>query len=146
MGISQAEKEKILDKIHRVVYEKSPKEVRDYIDNKYKDKIFFETRVVGVTYAEGAQEVLKGIKESGHIDVDILLERERDNPYDINAIAVYAKRNDVKVRIGYINRELASILSKLMDMDIGIKVRDYQIIGGYKRGMSYGVILRYRFI
>lgn len=66
-----------------------------------------ETRVVGVTY-ENRQDVIASMEENE----DILLVREPENPFDLNAISV-TRRNGRQ--IGYIPRELAACLAERFD-------------------------------
>ena len=66
-----------------------------------------ETRVVGVTY-ENRQDVIASMEENEQV----LLVREPENPFDLNAISV-TRRNGQQ--IGYIPRELAASLADSFD-------------------------------
>ncbi len=98
------------------------------------------TRVVGVTY-EGRQNIIKDINEM----VDYLVaQREPDNPYDENAIAIYViKYNGQKKSIGYINRGLAEQLSPRIDAGEELIIHDYFLTGAATQGMNMGVIFEY---
>lgn len=76
-----------------------------------------ETSVAGVTF-EGRQEVIKDL----HIEESILLMRERNNPYDINAIKVISENGS---HIGYINRKLAKKIAPIMEYNLETK----QLVG-----------------
>lgn len=72
--------------------------------------------VVGVTF-EGRQQVLsdffKGYRHGGKYDVR--LEREPDNPYDGNAIAVRLDVGGADYRhVGYISRQDNALLGKAL--------------------------------
>ena len=98
------------------------------------------TKVVGVTY-ENRQEVIKDINEM----VDTLVaEREPENPFDPNAIAIYVlKHNGQKKSIGYINRGLAQNLSPRIDAGEELIIYDYFLTGSNQSGMNMGVIFEY---
>ena len=95
-----------------------------------------DLKVVGVTFSndDGSKrsEIIREIidkidagMDSG--DVEIKLERESDNKFDINAIKVMA---DGK-QIGYIGKEYAAIMAPLMDeyQEIDAKIKG---VGTYK--------------
>ena len=66
----------------------------------------FYTKVVGVTF-EGRQEYVKQCREGQALD----LVRDKFNPYDQNAIAVYAGNHQV----GFISKEIAAKMATQMD-------------------------------
>jgi hypothetical protein len=69
----------------------------------------------------------------------LFLNREPDNPYDRNAIAVVT--SDFDKKIGYINSDLASSLAPLMDRGAFIDCYVAEITGGGP-GQSYGVNIK----
>ncbi len=135
-------KEEILEGIYKHVYNKSPDYIRDYLNKK--KKFVFETKVVGVTFAKDAQKILSFLsKVRDRDDYIIELKREPENTYDSNAIGVWVKKlsKGNTVRIGYINRHLAKILAKLLDMGIGVRVTRYSLVGG--GDLNYGIDINY---
>lgn len=93
------------------------------------------TKVVGVTKenenGDNIQEILEEMSLEWEDYKKILsFSREPDNPYDENAIAVYAGYFDGFPHIGYINADLASRLSP--QIDSGCELRGYitEITGG----------------
>ncbi|MGL5417342.1 MAG: HIRAN domain-containing protein [Clostridium sp.] len=101
--------------------------------NVEKQKVYFEnelyTKVVGVTF-EGRQRLVPKCRSGSKLR----LVREKNNPYDENAIAVY---NGLE-QIGYIRRELAMELAKKIDSGTICNAYVSEVTGGYN-GKSYGV-------
>ncbi len=91
------------------------------------------TKVAGVTHknedGENIQSILKTLNDS----CNLILERDPKNPYDPNAIKVYADGE----HIGYINRDLARDLAKSMDSGRTVEASIDEITGG-KDGLYYG--------
>ena len=100
----------------------------------------FFSKVVGVTKenddGSNRQEI---IQEELKNDDMLFLNREPDNPYDRNAIAVIT--SDFDKKIGYINSDLASSLAPLMDRGAFIDCYVAEITGGGP-GQSYGVNIK----
>lgn len=104
----------------------------------------FETKVVGVTYAENGQAILQYMDEKADkAKVRVVLKREPSNSYDPNAIQVFIVYNNREARIGYINKKLAEVLAKVMDMGIKLPVDRFTIMGG--SGYNYGITIVYYF-
>lgn len=84
-----------------------------------------DTLVVGVTFENddggSRQEIIEMLSEGD----ELVLEREFDNGYDENAIAVF---DEFYAQIGYINKELASELAPLMDAGQRVKGSVSEII------------------
>lgn len=70
----------------------------------------FVTRLAGVSY-EGRQQYVEKITA----DTPLLLKREPQNPYDANAIAVYACFDHEEQKIGYIPKVMAQAIAERMD-------------------------------
>jgi hypothetical protein len=84
-----------------------------------------DTRVAGVGY-EGRQAYVEKMSR----ETLLSLVREPDNEHDLNAIAVYADLKDEdNVKIGYVPRDLAEQLAKLLDQgnQMLVKVRSIEI-------------------
>ncbi len=82
----------------------------------------FHTKLAGVTF-EGRQEVLAAVGEG----TPLRLERQRDNPYDANAIAVFTPDG---VQAGFLNRRLAAVLAPAMDAGAEYDVEASGATGG----------------
>lgn len=100
----------------------------------------FHSKVAGVTKnnedGSSRQEIIRNELKAGDM---LLLDREPNNRYDYNAIAVVTAAYEEK--IGYINSELASRLAPLMDRGHFIDCYVADITGGAP-GESYGVNIR----
>lgn len=100
----------------------------------------FFSKVVGVTRenddGSNRQEIIQEELKNGDM---LFLNREPDNPYDRNAIAVVT--SDFEKKIGYINSDLASRLAPLMDRGSFIDCYIAEITGGGP-GQSYGVNIK----
>ena len=88
----------------------------------------FFTKIVGVTF-EGRQDVLRSLREGD----DLMLERQPENPYDANAIAVRYGQ----LQLGFIRREIARELAPHIDGGRSYRVSITGITGG--SGKSIGV-------
>jgi len=79
-----------------------------------------KTRLAGVTFGMRQHYIIDFVR----FQSDIGLQREYDNPYDENAIRVTLnfKRGGFVI-IGYIPRQLAGDLAKLMDSGIELKAK-----------------------
>ena len=66
-----------------------------------------------------------------HLEKDLVLrmQRQPDNKYDENAIAIYYE----KIRIGYVPRELNLIISRLMDAGKAFfcRIEDVELVDDY---------------
>ena len=92
---------------------------KEEFEGKVKDDLFEEPveikfRVVGVTF-EGRQAVLKELDNVG--GAEIVLQADLENEYDENAVAVYAKLGGGLKQAGYVPREGAPIVKKLLAHD-----------------------------
>ena len=85
-------------------------------------KLSMTVRVTGTTF-ENRQERLQFLKRFPVEDLSVTLEREPNNQYDKNAIQVIVHIKPIakKTVIGYIAKELARELSKVMDTGVQLK-------------------------
>lgn len=94
------------------------------------------TKIVGVTKLNDKgidiQTILPTITE----DSDLILAREKDNPYDENAIKVIADYT----HIGYIKAELAESVAPIMDSGKPVHVELLEVTGGGDK--KYGCNIR----
>ena len=105
-------------------------------------KLSITVRVTGTTF-ENRQERLQFLKRFPLDDLSVTLERELHNPYDRNAIqvVVHIKPIAKKTVIGYIPKELARELSKVIDIGVQLKASLMQIIGGYSYKETLGALV-----
>jgi single-stranded-DNA-specific exonuclease len=96
------------------------------------DKEEFFTKVAGVTFTD-RQKIIRGIQAGDAV----YLQRELDNPFDSNAIAVYYQDSS----IGYLQKRLAKYLATAMDHGTKYEAYVTQVTGGEKEKDILGVNL-----
>ncbi len=76
-------------------------------------------------------------KDVRNFQVECLLLREDNNPFDKNAVSVHVKKGDVFKQVGYLSREEAKLFRKLLKR----KQADAVLTDGYITGHEglYGV-------
>lgn len=100
--------------------------------------IKMHTKVVGVTKVnEDGRRRQEIISEDLYEGMDLVLEREPDNPYDPNAVAVLT--SSYGDQVGYLNKDLAAELAPLMDDGQLVTATVADITGGELDGKTYGV-------
>ena len=99
-------------------------------------------RAAGTTF-ENRQERLAFLKQFRLDDLSVTLEREPDNKHDGNSIRIIVHIKSISRRtvIGYIPKETARVLAKLIDIGIQVKASLMQIIGGYSYKESLGALV-----
>lgn len=99
-------------------------------------------KAVGTTF-ENRQERLQFLKQFRLEDLTITLEREKDNKHDCNAIKIIVHIKSISRRtvIGYIPKETARVLAKVIDMGIQVKAVLRKIIGGCGWKESLGALV-----
>ena len=104
-----------------------------------------KVRVVGTTF-ENRQERLQLLKQFHQNDLTVTLEREPDNEFNNNAIQIIVHIKPISCRtvIGYLPKELARELSKVIDIGIQVKASLIQIIGGYSYKEMLGALIDIR--
>ena len=104
-----------------------------------------KVRVVGTTF-ENRQERLQFLKQFHLNDLTVTLKREPDNEFDSNAIQIIVHIKPISCRtvIGYLPKELARELSKVIDIGIQVKASLIQIIGGYSYKEMLGALIDIR--
>ncbi len=90
----------------------------------------FHTKLAGVTF-EGRQDVLARLAPGTPLRV----ERQPENPYDSNAIALHEPHGD---QVGFFNRRLAGALAPVIDAGVEYDVEVADLTGG-DEGRSRGV-------
>ena len=104
-----------------------------------------KVRAAGTTF-ENRQERLQFLKQFHLNDLAVTLEREPDNEFDSNAIQIIVHIKPISRRtvIGYVPKELAKELSKVIDMGIPVKASLIQIIGGNRYKEAFGALIDIR--
>ena len=104
-----------------------------------------KVRVAGTTF-ENRQERLQLLRQFHQNDLTVTLEREPDNEFDNNAIQIIVHIKPISCRtvIGYLPKELARELSKVIDIGIQVKASLIQIIGGYSYKEMLGALIDIR--
>lgn len=105
-------------------------------------KFSMTIRAAGTTFGN-RQECLNFLKQFRQNDLSVTLEREPDNEYDNNAIQIVVHILSLSKRtvIGYVPKELARELVKVLDMGIQVKASLMQIIGGYSYKETLGALI-----
>ncbi|HUA10028.1 MAG TPA: helicase-related protein [Candidatus Acidoferrales bacterium] len=84
----------------------------------------FHTKLVGVSF-EGRQDTIAGLR----VGSELTLERQPENPYDPNAIAVRFG----ELPLGFVRKEIAKHLAPLMDAGARYRSRVESLTGGGDR-------------
>lgn len=138
----ELEQQGIIAKLKGAVFNRSDEYIKKVILEYYGDSVLFDTKIVGVTFAKDAQPALKLMASDQSGNISVVLKREPDNAYDPNAVEVYAvKDGNREIKLGYLNRNLAELIAKLMDIGINVPVKKYQVIGG--NDFNYGLMIWY---
>ena len=97
-----------------------------------------ETKVSGVTFGK-RQKAIQHLSRYNPQDITINLVRERENPQDNNAVAVYAAvRGKGRYCMGYLPKALAAFIAPLMDAGKAVHSTFKEIRGLYEPYMNYG--------
>ena len=103
-----------------------------------------ESKVSGVTF-NNRQALIERLTHYDAKSVTVAFERDTDNSFDRNAIAVMASVNGSKsVCIGYVPKALAVMIAPLMDAGKAVKTTFKGVSGKYASYMNYGLALEIR--
>lgn len=98
-------------------------------------------KVAGVT-KERRQEAIEHLSRYNPETVSFSLLREKQNSFDLNAIAVYASVGNGKpYKMGYISAAVACLLSGVIDNITTVNARLQAITGGFYADMVQGLRL-----
>jgi hypothetical protein len=98
-----------------------------------------ETRITGVTFGN-RQKALERLTNYSAEQISISLEREAENEFDKNAIAVKATvKGKGGYIIGYINKNLAKLIAPLIDYKKSVTATFQEIVGKYQNYHNYGL-------
>ncbi len=127
----------VIEKIDTPIKELTPpKQQSTYPGATVRGRVL-TTKVVGVTF-EGRQEVVARLQQGDRVWLD----REPDNAYDPNAIAVCRSNGE---QIGFLNRNLAGrIVSFFKAYGYPVKGKVVAITGSEWNGYSLGVIVAFK--
>ena len=105
-------------------------------------KLSMTIKAAGTTFGN-TQQCLEFLKQFKPEDLRVTLEREPDNEFDNNAIKIVVHIQPIskKTVIGYIPKEFARELAKVIDCGIQVKANLIQIIGGYSYKESLGALI-----
>jgi single-stranded-DNA-specific exonuclease len=81
----------------------------------------FHTKLVGVSF-EGRQDTIAGLR----VGSDLVLQRQADNAFDVNALAVYYGA----LQLGFVRKEIAKHLAPLIDAGARYRARIESLTGG----------------
>jgi len=99
------------------------------------------SKVSGVTFGN-RQRALKKLEQYEAGMVSVTLEREASNQYDANAVKVMVSvGNGGCYHLGFMPRELASLLAPVMDNGISLVARFKGVTGGYSGCDTYGALI-----
>ena len=93
----------------------------------------FYTKIVGVTF-EGRQDVVAGLSEGQ----ELALERQADNAFDPNAIAVRFGA----LQLGYLRKEIAKHLAPHIDEGMRYRARVGSLTGGGARSLGVNIFVQ----
>lgn len=98
-------------------------------------------KVAGVT-KERRQEVIEHLRRYSPERVSFSLQREKQNSFDRNAIAVYARVKGGKpYKMGYVSAAVACLLSGVIDNITTVNARLQAVTGGFYADMVQGLRL-----
>lgn len=115
------------------------------------DKVVFSTHIVGTTFRELSQEFLGILSQNKYIlnYVRIILQRERNNEFDINAVKVNISLPWYKSLFfaGYIPESESELVAFALDnIEYEVFTYDPRIYGGTEDKENYGLFFKYRII
>lgn len=99
------------------------------------------TKISGVTFGN-RKKALEHLARYEPERIQIYLERERDNPYDCSAVAVFAEVQGCgRAPVGYLPRALAKLIAPLIDAGKVVKGIFREVSGKYESFMNYGLLV-----
>jgi hypothetical protein len=103
------------------------------------------TKVAGVTKGNRQKALHRIITAYRPEQVNVMLERDKANLYDNNAVKVIISVNGSKsYDLGCIPRNLAYVVSALMDKGIELTAAFKEVRGRYTPYMNYGAVITLR--
>lgn len=100
------------------------------------------TKVSGVTKSNRQLALHHIATRYNPEDVTVKLVRERANLYDNNAVKVFVSvKGSMAYDLGYIPRNLAYVVSSIMDKGMELKAAFKEVRGRYADYMNYGAVI-----
>jgi hypothetical protein len=110
--------------------------------------VMFSSKLKGSTFHSPAQEVLKVLKRVNPKDIILRLEREPDNEYDENAVAIYVTITGAKqeYKVGYFPKEGAPLISYVLKHNSEYKliITNVYLSGGVENKEYVGLFFDFR--
>jgi hypothetical protein len=105
-----------------------------------------QSKVSGTSF-NGTQQVLERLTTVDAGKVTVGLVREANNEYDANAVAITVNVNKSKPprKIGYLPRDLAQYMAKLIDKGIALTATFKGVTGGME-GCYYGAVIEIKLV
>lgn len=101
-----------------------------------------ETKVAGVTKGNRQKALHRIATKYSPEAVKVTLERDKANLYDSNAVKVLISVNgSTSYDLGYIPRNLAYVVSAVLDKGIELTAAFKEVRGRYERYMNYGAVI-----
>ena len=132
-----------------ILYHEQANQKKDCLANKLFDSAFdilsrdefasladaesFFTKIVGVSF-EGRQNTVATLEP----EEELSLVRDRENPYDSQAIQVVRSSGE---QVGFIRKQIAGVLAPLMDSGVVYKARVMQVTGDAKTSRGANIIV-----
>lgn len=107
-------------------------------------KVIRNFRLVGSTYCENGQDLLKYLSTVDKRLINIFLKQEKDNKFDPYAVQVHAGVSWSKktYRIGYVPKYMSETISSLIDSK-SIEIADMTFSGGHEGKENVGLEIKY---
>ena len=104
-----------------------------------------DVKVKGTAATPRRQEALEHLTQYSTEQVTFRVVREPQNPADSNAVGVVATvKEKGSFLIGYLARELAADIARLLDAGVAL-LSSGTVTGGYAPGINYGARIKLRF-
>lgn len=98
-------------------------------------------KVTGVTFGN-RQRTLRKLETYNKGMVNVTLERDTDNNHDKNAVKVMVSvSGGIGYHLGYVPRDLAELITPLIDKGIKLAARLHGVTGGYEGHDTYGALI-----
>ena len=99
------------------------------------------SRISGVTYGT-RQRALRKLEKYNAGMINVTLQHEADNAYDVNAIRVLVNvGSGAQYHLGFLPKDLASLLAPILDKGIELVTRFKSVTGGYADRDTYGALI-----
>jgi len=101
----------------------------------------FISKVSGVTFGT-RQRALRKLEKYSAGMINVTLEREANNAYDVNAIKVLVHvGSGDKYHLGFLPKDLAALLASILDKGIELVTRFKAVTGGFEDRENYGALI-----